>query len=1274
MSQSIAGRAPAVGSHACKLGALGAFALAAALLASGPASADEVCISQASSDALSQCGAGLPRPTTAKKPEVSIKGLPPPKPPRSNAAPPRSPDPVPGQGPRDGRRAGAAARGYQLLITEIQGLETLFQSTPRGAGDRPPLLRRLAESYVELEAASFRSRTEIGVKIDTAQRKSPAEAKKLTEERDKVDKVLRSSRQAAIRYYDKLQADHPDFCQSPNAADPAKSTGCVDEVLYYLAYEHEQAAELDKARKVYLQLIQKKPSSRYVAGAYLAFGELYFNEAQGDPTKWPLASQAYSEVVKYPLPDNKVFGYAHYKLGYVYWNQSDFGKALTSFKKAIEVGQQYPSLPNASSLAVAARRDLVALYALSGQAKKAYDFFHPLSGDTGIANTGTFGMMDDLGHAYLDTGHYKDGIELYEDLVTRDRGPKQCLYQGHITEAVLADKSGNKDDIVAALDKQASAFKKQASQSPSAELKTACTNTTAELLAETAMAWHLEAVGSGGVRGTGDKKTMQLAAQLYDTVLQTFDKAQFATLELPKILKEDWPTRQKIAYLRGDLLYVQKDWAQCGPAFDAVVAEDPTGPDAAPSAYTAVLCYHKTYLEQHKGGSDRAGTGRMPGGAAEPPGAAKKLAPRELTPPQKSMLGAFDRYLCYIQPPAATAEKEEREQYIDIKFARARMYFEAQHWEEAGMAFREIALGHADNEAALPAAQLYLESMNILASTLEPGRPACLDEMAKDAPKFVQSFCTGGKEKGNAADCVVLTRVARDLERRPQEKLTERARKMTGAAAMKAHEQAADAYIALWKKYGEAACKDKTAGCERSEEILYNAAQSYQAARLLAKAIGVRKLLLDPQYNLQRTEPARKAVYEIGANYQAIASYDDAATYYERFAAENPTLPKAPEALQDAIVLRLGLGQEKQAMANAELFTKSYGAQKPALAARVSFAIGAHHAEKGDWANARKRLADAMANIDRHAPLDVQVQAHALLGRAYDKLRNVSQAQVELTKVRAAWSNPEAAMKKLADAYPDEAERTRATGKTLTAVGEALFFFAEQKRADVDEIRFPEYKGSGEQADVMRHVKSRVLDWVKKKRAAIDEADKEYRKIATLTPAPPPQWTVAGAARAGQMWSRFVAEFRAAPIPKEWKQNGPHPTIPDLTWEEIRMRYYEELDRVSEPQKQQAKAAYEVCLKMSVTHQHFDENARGCEVWLSRHYGNEYHLIDELRGSPSRVASGPGDKTQPVDLGGGFAKSETAAPAAEQTAPEKVAPVKAAPVKAAPVEAVPPRK
>jgi tetratricopeptide (TPR) repeat protein len=1256
MSQSIVGRRPALGPPWSKLRALGGAALAASALVSGAASADEVCISQAAKDALSQCPAGIAKPSAPKRPDVPIKAPPAAPPAKSNATPPKPPDPGTGQGPRTGRPGNAAVRSMQLLVAQIQQTEQLLAATPRSAPDRPGILRRLAEDYVELEESSFRTRTQAQIQISAIPTKGQTAAQaaslaKLVAERDKADKVLVGARKKAIEHYDKLQAEHPTFCTNPNAADPSKSTGCVDEVLYYLAYEHEQAGELEKARKVYLQLITKAPKSKYVATAYLAFGELYFNEAAGDPTKWALAAQAYNEVARYPLPDNKVLGYAEYKLAYVYWNQGDYQRALTAFKKAIEIGQQNPQLPNAGPLASAARRDLVTVYSLSGQPKKAYDFFRPLSGDAAAENKATLGMMDDLGHAYLDTGHYKETIELYQDLLSRDHGPKQCLYQGHIVEATLADKSGSKDDITAALEKQIEAYKKQPGQHPTDDVKKECANTTAELLAETAMAWHLEAVGSGGVRGTGDKKTMALAAQLYDTTLSTFDKEKFAGLTFPKIVKEDWPSRSKVAYLRADLLYSQKDWAKCGAAFDVAVREDPTGPDAASAAYAAVLCHYQVYLEHHKNGSDRVGNGRLPGAAPEAASVARKLAPKEITAQDKEMLGAFDRYLCYIQPPDDNAkDKEARDQYIDIKFARARMYFEAQHWEEAAWAFRDIALSYPKDDAALPAGQLYLESLNVLGTALEPNRPACLVDMGTDVAKLTQSFCADGKAKEHASDCAVLERVQRGVEGKVPEGWVKMADGMTGPEAMKLYEKAANAYVDLWKKYGEAACRDKAPGCEGNDVVLYNAARAYQAARLLAKAIGVRKILIDPQFNLQRTEPARKALYEIGANYQAIAVYDEAATYYERFASENGTMPKAPEALQDAIVLRLGLGQEKQALDDSELFAKTYGTQKPALAARVAFAIGAHYTEKGDFATARKRLSDAMSAIDQKAPLDVQIQAHALLGRAYQGLHNPSQAQAEFTHVKSAWSNPEAALKKLTEAYPDEAERNKNLGKTLTAVGEALFFFAEQKRSGVDKIRFPEYRGSGAKADVLKHVQTKVADWVKRKRAAIDEADREYQKITELTP-PPPKWTVAGAARVGQMWSKFVAEFRAAPIPKEWKQDGPVPGIEGLTWQEVRLSYHEALDAASEPQKQKAKAAYERCLQTSVRYQHFDENARVCEKWLSKNYGNEYHLVDEFRGSPSRVAAGVGDKPLPVDMAGGFVKTD--APAADKGAGDK---------------------
>src|SRR5207248_1314091 len=137
--------------------------------------------------------------------------------------------------------------------------------------------------------------------------------------------------------------------------------------------------------------------------------------------------------------------------------------------------------------------------------------------DASSSNEKTFGMMNDLGQNYLDTGHYREAIDLYTDLMGRDKGQRFCLYQGHIAEATLALKSGSKDSVMGELSKQIdvySKFNKDGSQPADAKIK--CGNITADLIAETAMSWHLEAVGSGGVRGTGDKKTMSLAAQLYD--------------------------------------------------------------------------------------------------------------------------------------------------------------------------------------------------------------------------------------------------------------------------------------------------------------------------------------------------------------------------------------------------------------------------------------------------------------------------------------------------------------------------------------------------------------------------------------------------------------------------------------------------------------------------------------------------------------------------------------------------------------------------------------
>lgn len=1179
------------------------------------------CVTPEAVKNLQECPGGPDKFELHQKRGVAFKSAPPPREVKKqvDSAKPGDASNIQQFAERDTRKTRLKARARALLITEIQGLERLFRQTPKKDPDRPQLVRRLAEGYVELESAALRDKTASDIAAQDNKKKNPGAATKARRESAQAKKIVDAARKKAIAYYTLMKEQYPNYSK-------------IDEVLYYLAYEHEQSQDYTNARKVYYELIQKAPKSTYIPNAYLAFGELFFQEAQGDPSKWDLAAAAYKEVIKYPAPKNKVYGYARYKLAYVNWNKGEYPEALNEFKKVIEYGDQYGELPNAKQLAKAARRDLIPVYAVSGDPGRAYNFFKPLSGDPGGQDTKTIDMLNELGLAYLDTGHYREAIVLYNDLLGRDKGARECHYQTQITVATQAINSGNKDVVVKELDKQLKMRAEFMKSGNPEDKKLDCSNRTAELLTETAMSWHLEAVGSGGVRGTGDKNTMDKAAYLYKRVSENFTGQDFAKFEFPRIVKDDWPNMYKIKYAMADLLYFQQRWEECGPAFDAVVAENPKGDQAAEAAYASVLCYQKMYDQIYKGESDKKGKGLGPTGDDKGREAKKgewdKFKPKPFSDMQKGMVTAFNRYVCYITPPKGDKEKEE--QYVDVKYARARTYFEAQHWEEAALAFRDIALNHADKDAGIYAAQLYLESVNVLGSKAEPPRPACFDDMGADVPKFIELYCTGAKAADNKENCDLLTRIQCDIQRLRAQKTVELAdsqqEKGSYREALENYKKGADAYLELWRKYGEEPLQRKeTPQCGKMDEIVYNMARAYQASRLLAKSIQARLILLDPRYGMEKSDLAMKATYEIGGNYQAIAVYDRAADFFERYAKATAYKGEfVDKALSDAVVLRLGLGQEDEAIADSNDYNKYMGRRKPAQTAQIAFAVAAHYGEKKDWAQVQKRLGGAMGLIDKNATLDVRVQAHALLGRAYARQNKGAVAVKEYGVVTKLWADPGKAAAEIQNIPGEDATaKTRRLGRALEAVGESLFYFAELKREKVDKVKFPEYRGPGSKEDVLKHIQGKVKDWIGKKRPLIEEATAEYKKIVDLQPVPPPRWVIAAGSRVGDMWGTFVKEFRAAPIPDNIKKDY-----------ELRTAYYGALDDASEPQKQQAKGAFEICLGYSVKYQYFDEFSRRCEEWLASNYKSEYHLIDEFRGSPNRANSALREQAYPLRIGG----------------------------------------
>jgi tetratricopeptide (TPR) repeat protein len=1180
------------------------------------------CVGDPAYKNLEACPGGPSQFDIKKKRSAAFQSAPPPRDVRKTQddVKPTNPSEEMGIGQRDERKTRLKARARQLLITEITGLERLYASTRKQSPDRPQLVRRLAEAYVELGSAANRDKIEAEIKADTAkQKKNRALYDKSRSEAGKAKDILTQARRNAIKFYKIMKKDYPTYSK-------------IDEVLYYLAYEYEQAGDMDNARKAYQELVQKAPKSKYVPNAYLAFGELFFVEAMGDPGKWALAENFYKEVLKYPPPENKVFGYARYKLAYVYWNTGDYAKAIQEFKEVIEYADQHSNIAGAEQLQKASRRDIIPVYAVKGRPDKAYTFFKGISGDK-KGDEKTLDMLRNLGMAYVDTGHYKEAIVLYHDLMSRDKGQHFCEYQVQVTKATQALMASDKGAIVKELERQVEVRNSFLKESHPEAAKLKCSNGTAELLAETAMSWHLEAVGSGGVRGTGSKDTMDKAAYVYKRVVDNFTAKDFAKFEFPRIVKSDWPNIYKIKYAMADLLYFQERWEDCGPAFDSVVEEDPTSAEAPEAAYAAVLCYQKMYDQLHKGKEDRKGKGLGPTGASKEDREAKKgewekFKPKAFDDKQKGMIQAFNRYVCYIKPPKGDAEAEE--QYVEVKYARARTYFEAQHWEEAAIGFRDVAINHADKDAALYAAQLYLESINVLGSRTEPPRPTCFEDMASDVPVFIELYCQGKKADENKEQCLLLTRIQCDVQRLRAEKIVELADSMAEKGkegTLEKYKEGGDAYIDLWRTYGEEQLPaGKESQCGKMEEILHNAAQAYQAARLLAKAIAVRRMLLDPRYKLDDTELAKKAIYQIGANYQAIAVYDVAATYYEKYAEKTKYKGEfADKALSDAVVLRLGLGQEDQAIDGAKAFNQNYGRKAPDKAAQIAFAVAAHFAHKKDWQSAKNRLSQGMTLIDKNASLDIRAQAHALLGKANVELNQPTPAGTEYGKVVAMWKDPAKAAAEIEGMKGEDAgSKARRLGRALEAVGEALFFFAEGHKArKVDKLAFPAYTGQKDKEGITKHINTKVKDWYLKKSAAIKEVAVEYKKIVDLQPVPPPRWAIASGSRVGEMWGKFVADFRSAPIPKAWEKDY-----------EIRTAYYGALDDASEPYKQGAKGAYNLCLDYSVKYQYFDEYSRACEEWLAENYKSEYHLIDEFRGSPNRVNNVLKERPNPLKIGG----------------------------------------
>ena len=1089
-------------------------------------------------------------------------------------------------------------KAESLLRREISVTQRLIKNTRTNDGRRPDFLLRLAEGYFELVQVATRDVRKQDDPIHEAcqVKKNSGKCNEHRKAQKDAETKLNETREQNIKTLALLVKDHPDYKR-------------MDEVLFSLGFSLEEMKQFDRARQVYHRLIKGYPQSDYIPNAYLAFAEYYFQ--QGD---MPAAKQFYQKVTEIPPERNKVYGYAIYKQAWCDYNLEDFKGSLQHFVETIEFGQQHPEANNVQNLISQSRRELVMPYAQVGDPGRALDFFTRYAKDDEQA----FTMFESLGELYFDTGQWPEVIAVYHKLMAeRSESEKVCTWQARVSNAIISSKP--KAAQVTEIERMVDLWDSYRESKHSEEAKKSCKQAAASTLIDLATAWHREAIGTDTQPGTNDRATMELASKLYRAIIKNFPDME--EMQFPDIDKRDWPTEYKVAYYYAELLWKMESWGECGPAFDRVLEVDPKGEFTEDAAYASVLCYNKQYQQTFGEGEktvkhreDKSEKGKKKKkDAAEPDHDAKvaEFKAKQLSPLEQGMLNAYKRYICFVP---------DSEDLATIKYRRARIYYETNHFEEAAVLFKDIAFNHVASDLSVFAANLYLDSLNVIGSYSDPARPACFDDMNDTIEPLFGLYCkTPEGREAHAELCDVIEQLRCDLLRKKAEALQ----------STQEFKKAAQMYVSIFRKYRE---------CGRLDEVLYNASLNFEAARLLGRAIKVRRVLIE-QY--PESEWSKRATYLIGANFHALAMYDMAADYYEKFAIKYPgelgekctdaeikadTCTNAKEAMQSAVFFRLGLGDEAKAVEDAKVFEKNYRKKYPRETSQVNYSLGSIYERQGDWGKAINHYATFIKQFRNTALPHEIIQADVNAGRAQLMLGATPDTTDDKKKAAAlaaatAKAAPyfDAAVKEwegTKDQFasldvPDD-QKAKYLGCAKIGAAEALFHQAGRAFDAFKAVSFPIFKGTSKakaaeekkkelQEKFQKWMQEDFVKWMGEKAKALDVAQKQYESIADLKV---PQWDIAAATRVGDMYLAFVNDFRDAPVPPALEGD-----------DELVNIYYQGLDEASKPWIEKAKSAYEFCLITATKVRWFNEFMTRCEQELFKLDPRAYPRAAELRGS-----------------------------------------------------------
>lgn len=184
---------------------------------------------------------------------------------------------------------------------------------------------------------------------------------------------------------------------------------------FFLANLNLNLGRVDESYGLLNEFIRTAPKDRRVSDAYRLKGDIDFDKA-----RYAEAEKNYTKVLEYP--NSKSIGYTQYRLGWTNYHLRKFPRALSWLEESLAWCDRWEKDATVQQLEKEARRDLVSIYAETGDYRNAPVYFEKfLRGESKS-------WILELAKQLETQGQYEKSSELYRYLIRKDPNSNDNLY------------------------------------------------------------------------------------------------------------------------------------------------------------------------------------------------------------------------------------------------------------------------------------------------------------------------------------------------------------------------------------------------------------------------------------------------------------------------------------------------------------------------------------------------------------------------------------------------------------------------------------------------------------------------------------------------------------------------------------------------------------------------------------------------------------------------------------------------------------------------------